>query len=134
MVPPGTSSPAPSTSGTSDYSGSRIAGRKACRPIRHQGQPLSQSSIFMALLLSSHLWNLDKQFRDYHSRPSPDTSFQQDNLDFLSSQIDGPAGCAEQQGGTKRPAVAAPLPGNFPEKALMAGNFTEIYPCQGIWG
>jgi hypothetical protein len=29
------------------------------------------------------------------------------------------------QGGTKWPAVAAPLPGNFSEKALLAGNFSE---------
>jgi hypothetical protein len=29
----------------------------------------------------------------------------------------------EKQGGTKRAAVAAPLPGNFSEKTLLAGNF-----------
>ena len=28
------------------------------------------------------------------------------------------------QGGTKRAAVAAPLPGNFSEKTLLVGNFT----------
>jgi hypothetical protein len=29
------------------------------------------------------------------------------------------------QGGTKRAAVAAPLPGNFSEKTLLAGNFNR---------
>ena len=33
--------------------------------------------------------------------------------------------CPQVQGGTKWPAVAAPLPGNFSEKALLAGNFSE---------
>ena len=65
----------------------------------------------MALLLSSHSWNLDKEFRDYHSRPSPGTSFHQIYLDFLSSQTDSPAGCAEQVRGTKRShAEAVRLP------------------------
>jgi hypothetical protein len=31
--------------------------------------------------------------------------------------------CTQKQGGTKRAAVAAPLPGNFSEKTLLAGNF-----------
>ena len=97
---PGISNPAPPVPDPG-YSGGKMAGRKTCRPIRHQVQQISQSSILMALLLSSHPWSLDK-FRDFHPRPSPYTSFQQYYLDFISSQIDSPAGCAEQMRGKKR--------------------------------
>ena len=44
-----------------------------------------------------------------------------ESIIFLFFEDQGPA----RQGGTKRVAVVAPLPGNSPEKPPLAGYFTE---------
>ena len=42
---------------------------------------------------------------------------------YISTFMQTAANPTYRQGGTKRAAVAAPLPGNFSEKTLLAGNF-----------